>query len=365
MHVRFMNLSMPSKKERKPYLKLFNESLKSGMFIMGKEVEEFETKVSTYCESKYAIGVSSGTDALILALKAYNIGLNDEVIIPDMSFIATANAVSQVGAKAIFCDINDDFNINHKKIEELITKNTKAIIPVHYAGKIANMAKINAIASKYNLVVIEDASQAFGSKRYGKYAGSLGDIACFSLNPMKPLGALGEAGLVTTNSKKIAQKIKALRYNGLDEKKSCIYKSLNAKIDTIQAKFLSYRLDKLKDVIKKRKKNVKFYNKHLKNFVRTPIIERNTKDSFFTYTILVERKKRDDLYKYLINNSIEVKINHTSMHLEPAYKEENNINLENSIKISKMKLSLPCHEKLTKKELKFIVKTIKEFFNEM
>ncbi len=365
MHIRFMNLSMSSKKERKPYIKAFNNSLKSGIFIMGNEVEIFEKEVSEYCKCKYSIGVSSGTDALILALKAYDIAEGDEVIIPDMSFIATANAVSQVGAKAVFCDIKDDFNIDTKKIEQLINNKTKAIMPVHYAGKIVNMKEIKELSKKYNLKVIEDSSQAFGSKKYNKFAGTIGDIGCFSLNPMKPLGALGEAGVITTNSKKIAKKIKALRYNGLDENKSCIYRSLNAKIDTMQAKFLSLKLKQLENVIKKREKIVKFYNKNLHKLVKTPIIRKKDKDSFFTYTILVNKNKRDDLYNFLINKSIEVKINHSAMHLEPAYKDKKVPKIKNSIKITKMKLSLPCHEKLTNKEIQYVVDSIKEFFNEM
>jgi len=364
MHVRFMNLSMKTKKQRKPYIKVFRETLKSGIFIMGNEVEKFEEDVSNYTGSKYSIGVSSGTSALILALKAYNIKDGDEVIIPDISFIATANAVSQVGAKVIFCDVNDDFNIDVKAIKKLITSKTKAIIPVHYGGKMADIFKINKIAKKYNLIVIEDASQSFGSRKSNKMAGTIGDIGCFSLNPMKPLGALGEAGLITTSSKRVAKKLKMLRYNGLNSKKKCTYKSFNAKIDAMQASFLSIRLKELEATIKKRNEYAQYYNKHLSKYCITPKINKNNEDTVFAYTILVDKSKRDALVQYLIANNIEVKINHLSMHKEPAYINTNKNSLINSKRVSKMKLALPCHENLKLSEIKYVIKKIKKFFTE-
>jgi dTDP-4-amino-4,6-dideoxygalactose transaminase len=177
-------------KKRKPFVKKFKSVLKSGVFIMGKEVEIFEKNIAKYTKSKYCVGVGSGTDALILTLMAYDIKKGDEVIVPNMSFIATANAVSQVGAKVVFCDISNDLNIDVSKIKNLITSKTKAIIPVHYGGKIADMNAIMTIAKKHNLIVIEDASQAFGSKINDKHAGTMGNIGCFSLNPMKPLGGI-------------------------------------------------------------------------------------------------------------------------------------------------------------------------------
>ena len=363
MYVRFMNLSMNTKKRRKPFLKAFEDTLKSGMFIMGDEVQKFEQNIVKYTKSKYCVGVSSGTDALILSLMAYDIKEKDEVIIPDMSFIATANAVSQVGAKAVFCDIDDDFNINSSKIKNLITSKTKAIIAVHYGGKIANMNNIIKIARKYNLVVIEDASQAFGSKLNNKFAGTFGDIGCFSLNPMKSLGALGEAGIILTSSKKKYTKLKMLRYNGLNDDKQCIYKSFNAKIDSLQASFLNIQLKQLDKKLNKRKKYAKYYDKFLPKECKIQEFKENEISNIYSYTILVDRIYRDKLYKYLLSKNIELKINHLSMHREPAYKDKRYKDLKNSQRISKMKLALPCHENLTKKEIKYVVKTIEKFFN--
>jgi len=363
MNVRFMNLSMNANK-REPFIKKFEKILKSGIFIMGEEVEKFEKNIAKYTKIKYCVGVGNGTDALILALMAYDIQEGDEVIVPNMSFIATANVVSQVGAKVVFCDISNDLNIDISKIKKLITPKTKAIIPVHYGGKIADMNAIVKIAKKHNLIVIEDASQAFGSKLDDKHAGTIGNIGCFSLNPMKPLGALGEAGIVLTSSKKIYNKLKALRYNGLDENKRCIYKSFNAKIDSLQASFLNIQLKTLDKTIIKRTKYAKYYDKHLPKNCTVGKLKENEKSNIYSYTILVDKIYRDNLYEYLLVNNIEAKINHLAMHLEPVYKDEKNIDLENSQRLSKMKIAIPCHENLTKKEIKYVVATIKNFFKE-
>lgn len=364
MIVRYMNLSVTSKKKRMLFLKKFDELLSSGVFIMGEEVKLFEKKVAKFCASKYCIGVGSGTDALILSLLSCDIGYGDEVIVPDMSFVATANAVAMVGAKPIFCDIDDDFNINVSKIESLINDKTKAIIPVHYGGKIvAGIGQLLQIAKKYNLKVIEDASQAFGSQKNNKVAGTFGVIGCISLNPMKTLGGFGEAGIVLTDSKELYEKIKALRYNGLNEKKECIYRSFNGKIDTLQASFLSMKMDELEKVLKKRKKIFAYYNKHLNKFVTVPKIDKDEKLSYYSYTILIDPEDRDNLFKYLLKNNIEAKINHLSIHQEQAYQEKDII-LENSLRLSAMKIALPCHENLKFIEVKYIVKSIKSFFNQ-
>lgn len=363
MQVRYMNLSIDSKKKRKPFIKKFDELLQAGVFIMGEEVISFEKKIASFCSSKYCVGVGNGTDALILALLAFDIGYGDEVIIPDMSFVATANAVSILGAKPIFCDITDDFNLDTSKVELLITSKTKAIIPVHYGGKIiSNINNLLKLGEKYNLKIIEDASQAFGSELKGKKAGTFGELGCISLNPMKTLGGFGEAGIILTDSKKLFTKIKALRYNGLNEQKTCIYKSFNAKMDTLQAAFLSIKVDNLDYICKKRAKIFSYYNKHLQEFAITPQINKHEKSSFYSYTILIDKKLRNKLFNYLVSNNIEVKINHLSMHQEPAYNKEKHMNLNNSKKLSKMKLALPFHENLTTKEVKFVVSKIKEFF---
>ena len=355
MKVKFIDLSRVNYKE---YKKSIKKVFKTGMFILGEEVTKFEKSISNIL-NRYVVGVSSGTDALITALKGYNIGVGDEVIIPNISYIATANSVSFVGANPVFCDVEDDFNINPKKIEKLITSKTKAIIIVHYGGKIGKIKKIQQIAKKHNLILIEDSAQAFMAKKHNKYAGTFGDIGCFSLNPMKIFGAFGEAGMIVTSNKKIYKKLILIRNNGVNHRKKTVMVGYNAKIDTIQAAILNQKLKKVKDSIKKRQQIAKKYNKALKKFVKTPKFSKN--NVYFTYTILTN--KRDELYKFLQTKNIEAKIYHTALTLEKPYKHLHNKNLKNSVKLSNMKLALPCNEYLTDKEVKYIIKTIKEFFN--
>ena len=245
-------------------IELVTKSIANRNIGMGSVTKTFENNISKLLNVEYVVATPSGSTALYMSLMILGVGAGDEVIIPDRTFIATAHAVKLTGAKVITVDCNElDTNIDISKIKKLITPKTKAIIPVHYGGKIADMNAIVKIAKKHNLIVIEDASQAFGSKLDDKHAGTIGNIGCFSLNPMKPLGALGEAGIVLTSSKKIYNKLKALRYNGLDENKRCIYKSLNAKIDSLQASFLNIQLKTLDKTIIKRTKYAKYYDKHL------------------------------------------------------------------------------------------------------
>jgi len=230
-------------KHKEEIFEAIKKVLDSGQFILGAEVKKFEKEVTKFCGIKYAIGVASGTDALLLSLKALNIGLRDEVITTPFTFIATAQAIADVKAVPIFVDIKKDFNIDVSKIEKAITEKTKTIMPVHLFGKLAEMKKIKKIAKKYKLSIIEDAAQAFGTKGVGQ-----GDCACFSFYPTKILGACGDAGMVITNNKNIADKIRLLRNHGSSPKDK--YKHLilgtNSRLDEIQAAILRVKLKYLK-----------------------------------------------------------------------------------------------------------------------
>lgn len=223
-------------------------------------MQKFEEEFAEYCGVKYCVGVATGLDALMLILKAMNIGESDEVIVPSNTYIATALAVSYTGAKPVFVEPEiETFNIDASKIEEKITNSTKAIIAVHLQGRTADMDAINAIAKKHNLKVIEDAAQAHGAKYKGRIAGSLGNAAGFSFYPGKNLGALGDAGCVTTNDKELADKIRALGNYGSDYKYHHIYKGVNSRLDEIQAAFLRVKLPYLDKWNKDRQKTAKKY----------------------------------------------------------------------------------------------------------
>ena len=227
--VRFVNLQFKNKKFKKNILKRFNNILNHGQFILGPEVEEMEKEIAKYCKRKFCLGTASGTDALYLAVRALNIGKGDEVITSPMTWVSSTNSILMNNAKPIFVDIKDDLNIDENKIEQNMTKKTKAILYVNYTGKVANTKKIISIANKYKLKVIEDSAQSFGSLRFNKPSGSFGDISCFSFNPMKVLPSLGEAGAIVTNDEKIYKKIKILRYAGTSSIENCLYPSLNLK----------------------------------------------------------------------------------------------------------------------------------------
>ena len=246
MKVSFVSFEMMHSEIRTQLDNAYNSVMDSNYFIQGQACSQFEKEFAGYCGAKYCIGVGNGLDALMLILRAMEIGVGDEVIVPSNTYIATALAVSYIGAKPVFVEPDiDTFNINPDLIEEKITKKTKAIIAVHLQGRPADMDSINAFAKKHNLRVIEDAAQAHGARYKGKKIGSLGDAAGFSFYPGKNLGALADGGCVTTNNKEIADKVRALGNYGSDYKYHHIYKGVNSRLDEMQAAFLSVKLKQL------------------------------------------------------------------------------------------------------------------------
>ena len=334
----------------------------SGMFMMGKKTEEFENKFAKYCGRKYAVGVSSGTSGLILALKALNIGKGDEVITTTMSWLATANSIHLRGAKPIFIDINDDLNMNPNLIESAISKKTKAIIAVHFCGRICQIDKIQEIAKKHNLFLIEDASQAAGAKYKNRYAGSWGDFSAFSLNPMKPLGAFGEAGILVFNNKKYLDKLKSLRYLGTKNIEICIDPDINHKIDEIQSMWLIERLNGLDDILSKRRQIAKSLSKKISKYVKVIGIDDVSRSTFFEFTI--DCDKRNKLKLYLEKNGIETKIKHPVLMCDqPGYTLNKKYRVPNSRFLLNRILSLPLYETLLVKDLEYIAECIKNFYD--
>jgi dTDP-4-amino-4,6-dideoxygalactose transaminase len=234
----------------------------SQAFILGKRVEAFEKDFAAYCQTRHAVGVSSGTDALLIALMVYGIGNGDEVIVPAYSFFATAGVVHRLGAKPVFVDIAlDDYNLDPARIEEKITPRTKAIMPVHLYGQAAAMDKINAIARKHNLVVVEDAAQAVGAKFDGKRTGGIGSIGCFSFFPSKNLGAFGDAGAVTIDDDRMFEKLVDFRVHGMRPKYVHHAVGGNFRIDALQAAILHVKLSRLDQWAEGRRRNAGEYAK--------------------------------------------------------------------------------------------------------
>jgi dTDP-4-amino-4,6-dideoxygalactose transaminase len=260
MPVPLLDLKQQYSKIRKDVLRVTEEVYESQMFILGKRVDAFEKDFAAYCRTKHAVGVSSGTDALLIALMVHGIGPGDEVIIPAYSFFATAGVVDRLGAKPVFVDISlDDYNIDPSLIEARVTARTKAIMPVHLYGQTADMDPINAVAKKHDLLVVEDAAQAVGAESRGKRAGGLGSIGCFSFFPSKNLGAFGDAGAVTVDDDGIAERLVDYRVHGMRPKYYHRYVGGNFRIDALQAAILHVKLPHLDAWAEGRRRNAGIY----------------------------------------------------------------------------------------------------------
>ncbi|MDF1498756.1 MAG: DegT/DnrJ/EryC1/StrS family aminotransferase [Patescibacteria group bacterium] len=347
--------------------------LDSSIFIGGPEVESFEKEIANYCGTKFAIGLNSGTDALYLSLKALGIGFGDEVITTPFTFIATVEVIASCGANPVFVDIDPKtFNIDAKKIEEKITKKTKAIIPVHIFGQMANMDEVMKIAKNNNLYVIEDVAQAIGSEVKGKMAGSFGDFGCFSFFPSKNLGAYGDGGMIVTNNEEIADKVKLLRNHGSspNEKYLNLVLGGNSRLDSIQAAILRVKLKYLNEWNQKRKEKADYYTSKLGELdesIICPFIEEGYSHVFHQYTIRVENGKRDKLKLFLVENGVPVMVYYSiPLHLQPVmkylgYKKGDFFEAE---KASEEVMSLPIYPELKKEEQDFIFDKIEEFYEQ-
>jgi dTDP-4-amino-4,6-dideoxygalactose transaminase len=360
LDVPFLDLRVPED-ERAELLRAVENVLKHGRLVNGPEVHAFEMAFAASLERKYAVGVSSGTDALVLALRACGIGQGDEVIVPALSFVATANAVKMVRAVPVFCDICDDLNIDPTEIKYLITPKTKAIVPVHWAGRMCAVDHIAMIAKTYKLKVIEDASQAFGATFNDTTPGVRADAACFSLNPMKTLAALGEAGIVATDDKEIYERLDYLRYQGVRNKEICVELSGNHRLDTMQAAMLLVRLANFNKLLDTRRKIAKFYDMRLQGIVSTPKEWAHEKLAYYTYTIQADQ--RDKLKDYLAIRGIETKIQHPIlMPQQPLYKNGARGTWSNAAALMTRVLCVPCHEKLSDGQMWHVVNSIADFY---
>ncbi len=351
------------------YSKIFKKIenvVKKGDYTLGSEVDKFEKNIKKIAKAKYAIGVGNGTDALYLTLKALNIGRNDEVITTPYTFIATVGSIVTAGAKPVFVDVKDDYNIDENKIEKAITKKTKAIMPVHWSGRPCEMFKISKIAKKYNLKIIQDSCHAIQSKYYSKNLVQFGHACTYSMHPLKNLNIWGDGGFIVTNKKKLAERIFLIRNHGLINRNLCKEFAYNSRLDTIQAVIANYKIkNKLNNITKKRIENAKHFDKILSKNKNIKTVKRMKylKEVFHLYQINV--KKRDQLMKYLIKNNVDAKIHYpVPMHLQPAakflkYKKGDFPVAEN---LCKTTLSLPVHEFISKKDVDKMIKLINAFY---
>lgn len=336
-------------------------------FVMGPEVEKFEANFARLCQTSFALGVNSGTDAIFLTLKALGIGPGDEVITVPNSFVATTGAIVATGAKPVFVDVCPDYNIDVELIKPAITRRTKAILPVHLTGNPAELPKIMKIARENHLYVIEDAAQAVAASIKGQPVGSFGNVGCFSLHPLKNLNVCGDGGVITTKSEEIYKKVRLLRNHGLKNRDEIELFGYNSRLDTIQALVANYVMNDLDRIIQKRQKNASIYNtelKKLKDFVIIPPLQREgILQVYHTYVIQVE--KRADLISYLSAHEVETKIHYpVPIHLQKAsqnigYKKGDFPVCE---KQAESILSLPIHQFLTEEQIYCVIDLIRQFY---
>ena len=338
--------------------------LNTTSFIMGEELKKFEVEFAQFCDVKYAIGVANGSDALILALRACGIGEGDEVITVPHTFISTAEAISNVGGKIVFVDIDPKtYTIDVSKIEEGINERTKAIIPVHLYGQPADMDPIIRLAEKYNLRIIEDAAQAHGAEYKGKKVGSIGDVSCFSFYPGKNLGAYGDAGMVVTNNEEIAEKIKLLRNHGrITKKYEHETEGYSSRLDNLQAAILRVKLKYLDKWNDMRRSNAKKYNELLSNIdgIITPYEADYAKHVYHLYVIRTEN--RDKLRVELKSKGVATGIHYPiPLHLQPAYSylgyKRGDFPITETV--SQEILSLPMFAELNDRQIEEVVELIK------
>jgi len=343
--------------------------LEAQSFILGKEVEALEREMAAYCGTKFAVGVASGTDAIQLALRAAGVSALDEVITVPFTFIATAEAISNLGAKPVFVDIDiKTYNMDPALIEKAVTPKTKAIVPVHLYGQAADMDAIMEIAKRRDLKVIEDCAQAIGATYKGKKAGAFGDAGCISFFPSKNLGGFGDGGMVVTDNEELYKQVKLLRVHGSTSKYSHSILGYNSRLDNLQAAVLRVKLKSLDKWAEGRRENAAYYNKQLSKIrgITTPFVRQDCEHVYHQYVILAEDAKRDNLVEFLNSGGIESRVYYPiPLHLQECYRGlgYKKGDFPNSEKASIGTMALPVYPELKRSDKKMIVNKIKEFYS--
>lgn len=363
-NISLIDLKLRYENEKEQLLPIIDGVLSTGNLILSDENTKLENEINKYLGTKYCLTLNSGTDALMMALWALDIKKGDEVITSAISFIATAAAIAHVGAKPIFVDVKDDLNIDENKIQEKISSKTKAIIPVHWTGRMSNMESIHEIAKKNSIKVIEDAAQAIGSKINGIRPGKLSEIATFSTHPLKILNALGDGGFLVTNNVEVYEKIKKYRNHGMVARDSYEFFGVNSRMDALNAAVIRFRLKKVDEVILKRQENINFFRKKINSSeFKIPDCEKNQFNSFTMFVCQAE--KRDELQKYLVANGIQSLIYYgTPLHLQEASKILNYKvgDFTNAEDICERVISIPFHQYLKSDEIEYISDKINFFY---
>lgn len=357
----FVSLEKMHNEIKSDVVKKFEEIYDNQSFIMGHELENFEKNYAKYVGCKYCVGVGNGLEAIELILRGYDIGEGDEVIVPAHTFIASALAISNTGAKPVFVDSDEYYTINYKLIEEKITDKTKAIVVVQLYGQVADMDAINDIAKRYNLKVVEDAAQAHGATYNGKKVGSLGDAAAFSFYPGKNLGALGDAGGITTDDEDLYKKVMMLRNYGSIIKYHHEFKGKNSRLDEIQAAFLNIKLAHLDVWNNDRRRIAKMYLDNIKNDkVILPKVRDNVQHVWHVFVVRVS--DREGFQKYLADNDIMTNIHYPiAITKQKAYEEYKDDIYSNAFEYADEVISLPLYYGMSDEDVMRVVEAINRY----
>lgn len=359
----FLDLKKINLRHEEAILNGVRDVLHSGWYVLGEEVKAFESEFANYCGTRYALGVANGLDALELIIKAYGIGPGDEVIVPSNTYIASILSISANGATPVLVEPNiNTYNIDPTKIEEKITPNTKAILVVHLYGQTCNMAPIREIANKHNLKIIEDCAQSHGAVYSERKAGNLGDAAAFSFYPGKNLGALGDAGAVTTNDEELYQKIVALRNYGSHVKYENLYKGYNSRLDELQAPILREKLKYLDQDNEYRREIATYYLNYIKNeSIILPWVEEKP-GSHVWHVFAVRTPNRSDFIEYMKLNGIQTMIHYPiPPHKQAAYAEWGHLSFPISEKIHSEIVSLPISPVMDMEDVQRVVEVVNEY----
>jgi len=363
MKINFNELKRGYEKYKNEYDKAAIDVLESGWYILGENVKRFENNLANFIGSSYCVGVNSGLDALILAVRALNLGKGDEIIVPANTYIATVLGITENDATPVFVEPDEYYNIDAEKIEAKITDKTKAIMAVHLYGQAANMNKIKRIATKYNLYLLEDCAQSHGAKFENQTTGTFGDIGCFSFYPTKNLGAFGDGGAIVTDNKEIAEKVKMLRNYGSQKKYYNEIEGVNSRLDEMQAAFLNVKLSHYEELrIEREKIALRYLNEINNPKVILPKIREGAEHVWHLF--VVQTEERDKLQSYLQKNGIGTQIHYPiPPHLSEAYKRlgykkgDFPITEEMANKV----LSLPIYDGMTDEEADYVIRVINSY----
>lgn len=362
--IKYLDFSEEYKLRGKEYLKAVDRVFKSGIYVLGPEVEKFEKLFAKFLGIKNCVGVANGLEALQISLMALGVGKNDEVITTPVSAVATTLSILAVGATPVFADVNENGQIDVDKVQKLITKKTKAVLPVHLYGQPMDIENLKTICSKNKLFLIEDACQAHGTKINGKNVGTFGDTSCYSFYPTKNLGAIGDGGAITTNDDILAKKCRQIRDYGQESKYIHTLYGLNSRLDELQAAIMSEKLKYLSDDNNKRREIAKRYIKNLKDISELKmILPKNIEDSNY-HLFVVRTDRRDELKKCLAENGIPSLIHYPiAIPDQPMFGDQyKESDISEARKFVNEVLSIPCNPFTKNSEVDYVSDKIKDFF---